>query len=83
MLSYLICPVVAVEPNGNALVPFVPQIPLYEVAGGAATGASTVRSRSHIGRITKTYLGPIMGITSVLWLIMRNDPAVKPELSWM
>jgi hypothetical protein len=28
-------------------------------------------------------LGPSMGITSVLWLMMRNDSAISPKLSWM
>lgn len=28
-------------------------------------------------------VGPWMGITSVLWLMMRNDAAIKPEVSWM
>ncbi|KAF2855326.1 hypothetical protein T440DRAFT_464600 [Plenodomus tracheiphilus IPT5] len=28
-------------------------------------------------------MGPLMGITSVLWLIMRNDTAIDPKLSWI
>lgn len=28
-------------------------------------------------------VGPLMGTTSVLWLIMRNDAAIDPKLSWM
>lgn len=27
-------------------------------------------------------LGPLMGISSVLWFIMRNDAAIKPSVSW-
>jgi hypothetical protein len=27
-------------------------------------------------------LGPLMGMSSVLWFIMRNDAAIKPSLSW-
>jgi hypothetical protein len=27
--------------------------------------------------------GPLMGVTSMLWLVMRNDPAINPHLSWM
>ena len=27
-------------------------------------------------------LGPLMGVTSVLWFIMRNDAAVQPSFSW-
>jgi hypothetical protein len=28
-------------------------------------------------------LEPSMGITSILWLMMRNDAAISPKLSWM
>jgi hypothetical protein len=31
---------------------------------------------------TKNLLGPLMGISSVLWFIMRNDAAIKPSASW-
>lgn len=30
-----------------------------------------------------TLVGPLMGITSVLWLMMRNDAAINPKASWM
>jgi len=30
----------------------------------------------------KNLLGPLMGISSVLWFIMRNDAAIKPSISW-
>lgn len=29
-----------------------------------------------------TTVGPLMGITSVLWLVMRNDAAIEPRSSW-
>jgi hypothetical protein len=28
-------------------------------------------------------IGPSMGVTSVLWLMMRNDGAISPGSSWM
>ncbi|OAL55504.1 hypothetical protein IQ07DRAFT_582977 [Pyrenochaeta sp. DS3sAY3a] len=28
-------------------------------------------------------VGPFMGITSLLWLMMRNDAAIDPKASWM
>lgn len=28
-------------------------------------------------------VGPLMGITSLLWLMMRNDAAIDPKASWM
>jgi hypothetical protein len=30
-----------------------------------------------------TLIGPCMGISSVLWLVMRNDAAIEPKWSWM
>jgi hypothetical protein len=30
-----------------------------------------------------TLVAPSMGITSVLWLMMRNDVAISPKASWM
>lgn len=30
-----------------------------------------------------TLIGPSMGISSVLWLVMRNDAAIEPKWSWM
>jgi hypothetical protein len=32
---------------------------------------------------SKPLLAPLMGITSVLWLMMRNDDAISPKASWM
>ena len=36
----------------------------------------------HRGGMVKILIGPLMGFTSVLWVTMRNDPAVRPEFSW-
>ncbi|KAF2121195.1 hypothetical protein BDV96DRAFT_205793 [Lophiotrema nucula] len=33
--------------------------------------------------LTRKALGPSMGISSILWVMMRNDPAISPKLSWM
>jgi hypothetical protein len=30
----------------------------------------------------QSLLAPLMGISSVLWFIMRNDAAIKPSVSW-
>ena len=32
---------------------------------------------------SSTLVGPAMGITSVLWLMLRNDSAISPRASWM
>ena len=33
--------------------------------------------------LSGTLIGPCMGISSVLWLVMRNDAAIEPKWSWM
>lgn len=37
----------------------------------------------HAVIISGTLTGPAMGISSVLWLVMRNDAAIEPRWSWM
>ena len=32
--------------------------------------------------VSGTIVGPLMGISSVLWLVMRNDAAIEPRSSW-
>jgi hypothetical protein len=49
----------------------------------AASIGIVLASRCRIRGTMKSLLGPLMGVTSVLWVMMRNDPAVRPELSWM
>ena len=83
------------EPAG--MVPFNPQqfgatdasaswsFPMPEViqlAIGAVT-ATFILSSGYLTGAARTLLGPLMGITSVLWFIMRNDAAISPTLSWM
>lgn len=36
-----------------------------------------------VAAFSSTLVEPAMGITSVLWLMMRNDNAVSPKASWM
>lgn len=40
-----------------------------------------------IGQSVVAFFGrlvaPLMGITSILWLMMRNDAAINPQASWM
>ena len=33
--------------------------------------------------VSGNLLGPLMGISSILWLMMRNDSAINPRLAWM
>lgn len=37
----------------------------------------------HLGGVVRILIGPLMGFTSVLWMTMRNDSAIRPEFSWM
>jgi hypothetical protein len=55
---------------------------LPRFAVGALTGLVFLISGYLMGA-ARSFVGPLMGITSVLWFMMRNDPAVKPEVSWM
>ena len=36
-----------------------------------------------VAAFSSTLVGPAMGITSVFWLMMRNDSAISPKASWM
>jgi len=36
-----------------------------------------------LAAFSSTLVGPAMGFTSVLWLMMRNDSAISPKASWM
>lgn len=37
----------------------------------------------YLSRVMTSLLGPLMGTSSVLWFVMRNDEAVKPRFAWM
>lgn len=70
-----------IPPEGNQARVFV-EYHVPRLAVGAASTVLLFISGYMIGAV-RTLLGPLMGITSILWFIMRNDPAVKPGLSWM
>ncbi|KAH7411720.1 hypothetical protein DE146DRAFT_627761 [Phaeosphaeria sp. MPI-PUGE-AT-0046c] len=38
---------------------------------------------AYLSSATMNLLGPIMGISSILWFVMRNDEAVKPGFAWI
>ncbi|KAF2186598.1 hypothetical protein K469DRAFT_141969 [Zopfia rhizophila CBS 207.26] len=81
-LLSLIRPVTAIDHDGNALVPFSPSIPRPRIVTGASASVAVITA-GYISGAVQLLLGPWMGITSVLWVMMRNDSAVKPELTWM
>lgn len=33
--------------------------------------------------LSRAMLSPLMGVTSILWIMMRNDSAINPKHSWM
>jgi hypothetical protein len=37
---------------------------------------------SCVSAMAKSMLGSLMGVSSVLWFVMRNDSAIRPSLSW-
>ncbi|KAF1967353.1 hypothetical protein BU23DRAFT_573244 [Bimuria novae-zelandiae CBS 107.79] len=51
------------------------------VAMGSCTGMLFLFGGYLMGA-AKSLVGPLMGITSVLYFIMRNDAAVQPRLAW-
>ena len=55
------------------------QIP--PIAIGTCTGMLFLWGGYFMGA-AKSVVGPMMGITSVLYFMMRNDEAVKPVLAW-
>lgn len=57
---------------------------MYGYSGPITTAAeATIHVGQHIFNLSRTLIGPSMGISSVLWLVMRNDAAVEPKWSWM
>ncbi|KAF2826159.1 hypothetical protein CC86DRAFT_25642 [Ophiobolus disseminans] len=52
------------------------------VAFGTASGVIFLIT-GYLSSTTRTSVGPLMGISGVLWFIMRNDEAVKPSFAWM
>ncbi|KAJ4989018.1 hypothetical protein SVAN01_05456 [Stagonosporopsis vannaccii] len=47
-----------------------------------ALAASVMLAGHQLVVFSGTLVGPSMGVSSVLWLVMRNDAAVKPKWSW-
>jgi len=45
-------------------------------------GATTFLAAGSLLAMASQMLGSLMGVTSVLWFIMRNDAAVQPSFSW-
>jgi len=88
VLSLFIAPVAAMENQALSRERIVPvtnprfpyQTPAFAIS--SFTGMLIFCAACLLGTL-KGWLGPLMGITSVLWFIMRNDPAVRPRLAWM
>ncbi|KAF1967355.1 hypothetical protein BU23DRAFT_602915 [Bimuria novae-zelandiae CBS 107.79] len=86
MLVFLGCgtllPHVAAFENDDALGPTTHQ----SGGQGYARQGFFIQHCFLIGGVALTassLLGPLMGICSMLWLMMRNDAAVDPRLAWM
>jgi len=48
----------------------------------ASIGTMAFFTVGYMVTMASQMLGPLMGVTSVLWFIMRNDAAVQPSFSW-
>ncbi|KAF2647369.1 hypothetical protein K491DRAFT_723494 [Lophiostoma macrostomum CBS 122681] len=67
--------------NGSPILwIWMPQ--LVQLFAGAFTGIFLILS-GHLTGAARTLLGPLMGITGIMWFIMRNDAAIKPVVSWI
>lgn len=82
LCATLVQPVVAI--NSYALGPVRQHDPSNQ---GPMRERSFVQFCVFIGAVAFTFsstlLGPLMGISSMLWLMMRNDSAIDPRLAWM
>ena len=57
----------------------------YAQGSGASNAVATsmLLAGHRVVSASVTLVGPLMGISSVLWFVMRNDAAIKPKSSWM
>lgn len=49
----------------------------------SAAVAALLLAGHYVVAVSGALIGPLMGISSVLWLVMRNDAAIAPKSSWM
>ena len=92
VVTNLVVPVAAMD-NQMALAPY----PVQNAYGAFAAnppprfplrvpltslGATTFLAAGSLLAMASQMLGSLMGVTSVLWFIMRNDAAVQPSFSW-
>jgi hypothetical protein len=66
--------------NYGVFVPDDPPVALRVPIG--TIGTFILVAVGCMSSLVKNMLGPLMGISSVLWFIMRNDAAVRPSFSW-
>ncbi|KAF2471160.1 uncharacterized protein BDR25DRAFT_342509 [Lindgomyces ingoldianus] len=78
-ISTLVVPVAAVDPSGPA---GQISLPIPRVAIGACIGIVLIAGGRASGA-ARSLLGPAMGVGSILFVMLRNDPAVKPEAAWV
>ena len=91
-VTSLVVPVAAMD-NQMALAPYPVQNaygafavnppPRFPIRVPLATiGATTFVAAGYLLAMASQMLGSLMGVTSVLWFIMRNDAAVRPSFAW-
>lgn len=93
VFANLVVPVTAMD-NQIALAPY-PVQNAYDVFAAnppprfpiriplASIGTMAYFAVGYMVTMASQMLGPLMGVTSVLWFIMRNDAAVQPSFSWV
>jgi len=88
----LVVPVAAMD-NQMALAPYPvqnaygafaanppPRFPIRAPLASICT--ATFIAAGYMLAMASQMLGSLMGVTSVLWFIMRNDAAIQPSFSW-
>jgi flagellar biosynthesis protein FliR len=80
-LSLMIMPTAALDEPHSLSHASAGGIEAYQALIGICT-TITLLIGQRLAAFSSTLIGPSMGVTSLLWLIMRNDPAIDPKASW-
>ncbi|KAH7073839.1 hypothetical protein BKA63DRAFT_514884 [Paraphoma chrysanthemicola] len=86
-IALLISPAIAMDDQVVAVMSHTAtDTTLISIASGVewgTFGAISIVTADLLRSKSRTVLAPLMGISSVLWFMMRNDSAIPPKLSWI
>jgi hypothetical protein len=81
-LSLMIMPAAALDEPHSLSHASASGIEAYQTLIGICTTIALLIGQ-RLAAFSSTLIGPSIGVTSLLWLIMRNDPAIDPKASWV